>query len=776
MINHSWYLVGGALRSLCRARAARVGGLLCGVVVLIGALSPPVAAAPAGCLHPSDPTFAGFSHRLVADVDTNTSTIEVDLADRTQDVCPTRIALASYRTQSTERAASLPQELFAVAAGTIDAGNPTLRLQVPLLACNPFQVDAIFVGEHNVGLLPRVDALYEQAGPFHDYFNRLLAVGFGANYRSSGTAALVAGGRVWSPSAGISWWLGQAGCHRDSPAEVPFERVGPGWLLTLIETNPGAPQLMVIAPDGSTYTPRLEATGEPMTEILDWRPDGTQAMVRLGGTGLTGGTGGSGGTVALVSLVDGSVEPLEPWVVTAGFTRPSGVDVVALVRDGSEQHLELRDGATVQLRSHPAGEFGLPWLYGLDGRTLVVGDRFGVGFTAGHLTMWSNDGTELHQLDSAATSCAPLRWWDTLTLLAACSERSATTPPYSRLWLVPADGGTAVALTPAKEAAVPGAEHGFSDAQWASPTVLVLQGEGVDEPMLFQRRSDGVPTPLRLLGVTSRSRLVRAGGGRLVLWDPDSVMFEPPLVTVRLDGDNLSLLRREAVKPVLDVASTDWGPATAVDGDVAELNPLPPFETASAIGGIKGQICPFPPVDRIPGALDVDRDGAVETIDVVDERPGFGGLVAKMVEHPPGGAPVVHGTVPIDFDYLQWSSSWYGDLNGDGQSEAVACVQGVSGSGHPLGAIVVFSPARGTWRVVLDYGTSGRPVTVDARRDGLVALFEEATVVAICRETTRQTFEWRDNVLVRTSVEVVSRVKKPPSDFTDPVTCPWETG
>ena len=74
---------------------------------------------------------------------------------------------------------------------------------------------------------------------------------------------------------------------------------------------------------------------------------------------------------------------------------------------------------------------------------------------------------------------------------------------------------------------------------------------------------------------------------------------------------------------------------------------------------------------------------------------------------------------------------------------------------------------------MLSYEAGGRPVSVDARRDGLVGLFEAATMAGMCRETTRHTFEWRGAALVLTSVDVVSRIQTPPSGTTGPITCHW---
>ncbi len=79
-------------------------------------------------------------------------------------------------------------------------------------------------------------------------------------------------------------------------------------------------------------------------------------------------------------------------------------------------------------------KFNAAYISSRDGTQLVLG-------TASGLAMMGNDGTPGKALPVPdASDCRPMRWWDTDP---RPQSPSATEPDYSysRLWLVPVDGG-----------------------------------------------------------------------------------------------------------------------------------------------------------------------------------------------------------------------------------------------------------------------------------------------------------------------------------------------
>jgi len=342
---------------------------------------------------------------------------------------------------------------------------------------------------------------------------------------------------------------------------------------------------------------------------------------------------------------------------------------------------------------------------------------------------------------------------------------------------VPVDGGTSVALTPDGSNPIPGAEHGFTDAQWASTTALLLQGEGLAGPRIFERRPDGTVRPFDVPGLPDDGRLVRSGEGRIVVsYAPDRGVL--PLYSVRLDGDPMAIFPAPGPGDVLDIATNDWGTATAFGDRTAALDPLPPFENTEGLGhgGNKAQVCPASFYDRLPSALDADRNGAVETLQL-SAVSGAGGFIDTRVELVERGSfpPRVLAGATVEVRAHGQEAYWYGDLNGDGWSEAVSCIPAWSGSGHPLTGLVVFGSGPSGWRVALSGVGNGAPVWIEARRDGLVVTLEAAYMAGTCRETTRDIYGWRDGLLVPTSHEMVSRRVVFPEDV-EPVLgqCPWD--
>ena len=169
------------------------------------------------------------------------------------------------------------------------------------------------------------------------------------------------------------------------------------------------------------------------------------------------------GTSAYASL--GSTMPTGRDVVVNRQDLPSNTDFLETYRTNGD----LFGVVTSKVSFGP----GFTWLYGLDGTTLVVGDA-GPG-----LDVFQNDGTYLRPLDVPPGRCAPVRWWDSTTVLAACVPEWVVDigGNYQVLWLVPFDGTEPTRITAMPPSNVDVVEFGHADA-WRAGGQILLQWHG----------------------------------------------------------------------------------------------------------------------------------------------------------------------------------------------------------------------------------------------------------------------------------------------------------
>ena len=178
----------------------------------------------------------------------------------------------------------------------------------------------------------------------------------------------------------------------------------------------------------------------PTLDLIDWSGDRQRILVQVTGSGVTG----APNTFEQISLVTGRVISrfkLPNQVFAMQYTRPGGMSLLAddfatgsVDRYGLTGHLQrvLAPGARLSaLLDSPRGTFVIAgWATGLD--------------------QISNAGAIVRRIRVQDDLCAPARWWTATTVLADCSAASASST--DRLWLVPLDKGTPVALTPALRA------------------------------------------------------------------------------------------------------------------------------------------------------------------------------------------------------------------------------------------------------------------------------------------------------------------------------------
>jgi hypothetical protein len=98
------------------------------------------------------------------------------------------------------------------------------------------------------------------------------------------------------------------------------------------------------------------------------------------------------------------------------------------------------------------------------------------------LQVVDGEGRFVRQLDAPGVACRPIRWWDAATFLARCIPDEVLDylayPVYGRLWLVPADGSPATALTALPADPVFVGDFGFADAwRWGDGVYANWEGD-----------------------------------------------------------------------------------------------------------------------------------------------------------------------------------------------------------------------------------------------------------------------------------------------------------
>lgn len=268
-------------------------------------------------------------------------------------------------------------------------------------------------------------------------------------------------------------------------AQVPWSKVGPGW--SLAEYASGRPDpsgqwlgggqmtLNLLDPAGGHYIAFTQPDGGTPWTLLGWAGDGRQALFGVSADGQQGFIG-----YRELTLATGAVTTFAapPAVMPTGFTRPDGTNIVAVLATGKTlalQRYSLTGALQATLTSHAVGAAGRAVANcGLRCDAASSPDGTSVVWSyGGSLQLIGNAGGLLRNLPVPGTgqdpACAPIRWWDTQTVLAVCSR-----PAGQQLWLVPASGATSTPLTSA--AITSAADSGLVTGAWElAGTVYVNQ-------------------------------------------------------------------------------------------------------------------------------------------------------------------------------------------------------------------------------------------------------------------------------------------------------------
>jgi hypothetical protein len=334
--------------------------------------------------------------------------------------------------------------------------------------------------------------------------------------------------------------------------------------------------IYLVDPEGGKY--RIWATtGSGALDLLAWSGDGETALYDAGG--------GVGGAAAygLLTLASGQVKPLQlPAGVTAiGFTRPDGLNILAVRQKGAKYRLERYSlagtpQATIGTLPRRAGALGV-----LQGNALSSPD----GTTA----VWGVSGDEMQLVSNAGgglirrlrvpgtgspASCTPISWWSSDTVLAYCN--AAGSPGAGQLWLVPANGSQATPLT-----GISGSTSGIGDltgawqaggARYITSTTsaqctTAASGPGGQQVLLLSL--SGAQTPVAIPGSTNHhATVVAVVGRRLLVLAQTSCPGTSSLIWVNMSthAAQTVLTAPASEVGVVDVVPYGSGPAATTDG------------------------------------------------------------------------------------------------------------------------------------------------------------------------------------------------------------------
>jgi hypothetical protein len=342
-------------------------------------------------------------------------------------------------------------------------------------------------------------------------------------------------------------------------SEIPWNQVGPGWILATWSPAPGMTsplRLYLLDPAGGRYaitTLAAEFNGLPgdsgqTPTLVDWSGDGRRALFEN--------TGFKTETITEVDLATGAKQTFTVAGARIGtpeegaYSRPTGQAIFLSTGDeGSDPKapLERVDLSGAKQLTFPtdlgaAGKFSGRYLASPDGTQLVLG-------AANGLAVVDNDGVVSRQLPMPVplTGCSPVRWWTSTVILAFCGDTSHSTgvqcgttsrSPGSQLWQVPLDGGAPTALTALNTGQRDDPRFGqdLSDTDaWQLPSGTYLHSDGACGSMFLSRLTpDKHTTPVTVPGISDGFVLVtgatadklvlqaslRSGGAGLLTYDP----------------------------------------------------------------------------------------------------------------------------------------------------------------------------------------------------------------------------------------------------------------
>ncbi|HTI77382.1 MAG TPA: hypothetical protein VL634_20455 [Mycobacterium sp.] len=345
--------------------------------------------------------------------------------------------------------------------------------------------------------------------------------------------------------------------------DVPWAKVGPGWMLAMWSPEtphmPGAepgpdeqkPEtdtttLYLVDPQGNRYTiATFGADDRSAPEVLDWSADGSHALL--------GAQYPAPSKVTSIDLHTGA----QTTIPVDGYPRYSHLDgksiLVATAYNSTTNEpgtLKRLDLAGNEQQSYPtelgeAGKFGGDYLESLDGTQLVLATHDQDENT---MVVTGTDGKIVRTLRTPMQKahCSPVRWWSASVVLANCRNDAG-----GQLWEVPLDGGTPTALTAVNSGQED--DPGFGgdigdDVAYQLPSGTFLQSAGACGTMFLSRltpdmhttrvKIPGVSDSVIVAGATADKLLILgkvgcSGTTSMLTYDPaantSTVLLGPPI-------------------------------------------------------------------------------------------------------------------------------------------------------------------------------------------------------------------------------------------------------
>jgi hypothetical protein len=314
---------------------------------------------------------------------------------------------------------------------------------------------------------------------------------------------------------------------------VPWSLVGPGWALA--EFSPGQPgsgggpvSTFLVDPQGGRYT------------IAAWPASTATTLVAWSGntkTALFAAANGAGASYSLLNVRTGTTTQLSlpAGVALAGFTRPDGLNLLAVQQGPARYKLErydLQGGYKATLATMARRASQPPWTgtcaSGCGALSSPDGDTAVWGIAGDEMQLADNAGGIIRRLhvphSGNPPSCTPISWWDSATVLASCTAPGQQ-PGETRLWLVPVNGSTP---TPETLASGSGSGAGLYTGAWqAGGQVYVTATSSSQCPSaasgpgglgIFRLASSGSDSTISVPGSTSyHNAILGSSGGRLLV-------------------------------------------------------------------------------------------------------------------------------------------------------------------------------------------------------------------------------------------------------------------
>jgi hypothetical protein len=288
-------------------------------------------------------------------------------------------------------------------------------------------------------------------------------------------------------------------------AKVPWKSVGPGWELVEYSTPSSHGTTLYLVGSNSTKYALRTWRGATPGDLVAWSGDKTRALF----------FDDVNGRVTQLNLMTGKSNAftLNGMTSPIGYTLPDGLNILAVQNNATSYALE-RFSLTGKLQKVlTRNGWAFDALYAPNGVTLAIPGPRG-------LQLVSNAGGVIRQLKVpvpvSPPGCTPVHWWNSSTILAECLTDGYGAP---RLWLVPASGANATALTPQR---TKGPDLGDIDG-WRLSSGLYLQSLGACGSIEINKQAaNGSVTPVNVPGTPNTKNIIVSAFGSRLLIDPES--------------------------------------------------------------------------------------------------------------------------------------------------------------------------------------------------------------------------------------------------------------